>query len=362
MIDNGSGVCKCGFAVDTAPQLIFPSILGRPKYNREPVEYLFGDQAQKSRGILRLKYPIQGGVIVEWNDMEKLWAHTFYKLLEVNPQDYGVLLSEAPMNPAFNREKMIQIMFEVFGVRAFYVTTNSLLRLYSSGLTTGMVLDSGDGVTYAQPIYKGHVVPGATVRSDLAGSALTDYLIDLLRLQGINFTTSAEREIAREIKEKVCYVAEDFQLEVGKAKESLINDKFYILPDGQVIALNQERCRCPEALFKPQLVGSESLSIDQIVHKAIEKAGSELGCNMYSNILLSGGTTMCPGFSRRLEKALEQSGQCLPRLNVIAPPNRNVSAWIGGAVLAGLSTFHDMWITKQEYEDVGLSIVHRDYF
>lgn len=251
-------------------------------------------------------------------------------------------MTEPPLNPRSHRDTAAQILFETFNVPALYTSIQAVLSLYASGRTTGCVLDSGDGVSHAVPVYEGFAIPSSIRRIDVAGRDVTEYMQTLLRKSGYIFHTSAEKEVVRLIKESVSYVAlnpkqeeKDWassKLEQGKSAE-------YTLPDGNKLRIGQERFRAPEILFDPEIIGLEYPGIQQIVTDSINRTDLDLRKALYANIVLSGGSTLTKGFGDRLLSEVKRLAVKDMRIKIFAPPERKYSTWIGGSILAGLSTF-----------------------
>ncbi|XP_061528665.1 actin, cytoskeletal 3-like [Phycodurus eques] len=273
----------------------------------------------------------------------KIWHRTFYNELRIAPEEHSVLRT-SPLNPKSNREKITQVMFETFKLPGMYVAMQAVLSLYAIGRTTGIVVGSGDGETHMVPIY------------------LTGYLMKILSERGYSFTTTADHEVVRDMKEKLCYVALDFEKEMETAVTSSSLDKSYELPDGQVVTIGNERFRCPEPLFKPNLLGMESSGVHQTAFDSIMKCDMDTRKHLYANMVLSGGSTMCPGIAERMQKELTDLAPPTVKVKIIAPPARKYSVWIGGSILASLDTFQKMWITKQDYDEIGPCVVHRKCF
>jgi actin-related protein len=371
VVDNGSGMMKAGFGGDDAPRAVFPTIVGKPKHQdttmKKNTQLQMGayppmDDGLYRRGLLSTNFPIERGIVTNWDDMEKIWHHTFYNELRVAPEEHPVLLTEVPFNPKANREKATQIMFETFNTPALNLIIQSVLALFASGRLSGLVVDSGHGATFAVPVYEQYAIEHAIMKLDFAGSDMTDYLMKILSERGYTFASSAEKENAREMKEKLGYVALDYESELSAASTSSAIERNFELPDGQVITLSSERFKATEALLQPSFVGLEQSGIHQLADESIMKCEPDIRDVMYGNVILSGGNTMFEGISERMFKEMRALAPSSIRVKIVAPPERKYSVWIGGSILASLSNFSQSCISKEEYDQFGPSIVHRKCF
>ena len=272
IIDNGSGYIKAGLKGEEGPRCVFPTCVGYPKYQGGGMiggkkgEFYVGDEAQAKRGVLKLNYPIENGIINNWDDMEKIWSHIFENELRVAPEESYVMLTESSKYNTDNRRKMAQIMFETFNVPYLYIANPAALSLIDNRTYTGIAIESGDGVIKIVPVFDFYVITHAIIHLDLAGRDLTQYMKRLLLETGKNFSTSSEMEIVKAIKEKACYVAFDFEKEIKS-----VEPYEYELPDGNPIIIKEQRIKCPEALFKPELVEKEGKNLPKTCNDSILK-------------------------------------------------------------------------------------------
>lgn len=376
VVDNGTGFVKCGFAGTNFPSFIFPSVVGRPIVrssqkvgNIEVKDLMIGEECTELRQMLDTSYPMENGIVRNWDDMAHIWDYTFGpEKLDIDPKDCKLLLTEPPLNPSSNREKLFQVMFEQYGFHSIYVAVQAVLTLYAQGLLTGVVVDSGDGVTHICPVYEGFALNHLTKRLDIAGRDITRYLIKLLLLRGYAFNHSADFETVRMLKEKLCYVAYDVEQEQRLALETTVLSEPYTLPDGRVIRVGGERFEAPEVLFQPHLINVERAGLSEMLFGVINSADIDTRLEFYKHIVLSGGSTMYPGLPSRLERELKQlylervlKGNTEAfqkfKIRIEAPPRRKHMVFLGGAVLAHLmrDRDNDFWVSKKDYDEGGIN-------
>jgi actin-related protein len=249
---------------------------------------------------------MENGIVKRWDDMQHLWDYTFSEKMKLDPTGRKILLTEPPMNPLKNRETMCEVMFERYGFGGVYVAIQAVLALYAQGLSSGVVVDSGDGVTHIVPVYESTVLNHLTRRLDVAGRDVTRNLIALLLRRGYALNRTADFETVRQIKEKLCYVSYDLELDQRLSEDTTVLVESYTLPDGRVIRVGSERFEAPECLFQPHLVDVEQPGIAEFLFNTIQSAEVDVRSSLYKAIVLSGGSSMYPGLPSRLEKELKQ--------------------------------------------------------
>lgn len=385
VLDQGTGFVKIGRGGTNFPDHTFPSIVGRPILRAEEradetasqlngiemKDIMCGDEASAVRSLLQISYPMENGIIKNWEDMEHLWDYSFYDRMKIDTRGRKVLLTEPPMNPLVNREKMVECMFEKYDFNGVFVSIQAVLALYAQGLTSGVVVDSGDGVTHIVPVYESVVLNHLTRRLDVAGRDVTRQLISLMLRRGYAFNRTADFETVRQIKEKFCYISYDLDYDTRLANETTVLVEKYELPDGRVIKIGPERFQAPECLFQPHLVDCEQPGIAEFLFNTIQQADVDIRTSLYKAIVLSGGSSMYPGLPSRLEKELKQlwltrvlkgDPERLDKFKVRIedPPRRRHMVFLGGAVLANIMKDKEhLWITKQEWEEQGKRVLEK---
>ncbi|KAF8436416.1 actin family [Terfezia claveryi] len=378
VLDGGTGFLKVGYAGQNFPAHQYPSIVGRPILRAEErsgdqviKDIMCGDEAAAVRSMLQITYPMENGIITRWEDMLHLWDYTFTEKLQIDPSGRKILLTEPPMNPLSNREKMCEVMFERYNLGGVYVAIQAVLALYAQGLSSGVVVDSGDGVTHIVPVYESVVLNHLTRRLDVAGRDVTRQLINLLLRRGYAFNRTADFETVRQIKENLCYVSYDLELDHRLAEETTVLVESYTLPDGRVIRIGSERFEAPECMFQPHLIDVDQPGIAEMLFNTIQSAEVDVRSSLFKAVVLSGGSSMYPGLPSRLEKEIKQlwltrvlnndpSRLSKFKVRIEDPPRRRHMVFLGGAVLANImSDKENMWISKAEWDEQGARVLEK---
>ena len=361
VIDCGSGFTKAGYSGEEAPRHIFPTIVGRTKVEgvyvgNEKKESIIGKEASKKFGILDITYPIQEGLVTKWEEAEKIWHYTFYTQLKVPPEEYNVLLTEAPFNPRENREKTIQLLFEKFNVPCAFLCSQSVLSAYAAGKSTGLIIDCGEGSTNFVPIYEGFICRNTVTNIPIAGKAIHKCLVDLLIKKGNGevLKSKMQREAIKKAKNELCFVSQDLE------KESDKRELEFHLPDQRVIKIGKEKYEAPEVLFNPSMFGYECKSLQDQFFETLGKVDRDLHDIMLGNIICNGGTTLFRGFKERATREIKEITKDYDfKKKVHCYPEAQFLAWIGGSILTSLGNFEKLWITQAEYKEFGPKIVHQ---
>ena len=390
VLDNGSGYLKAGFSNQKTPEISIPALVGRqllrygekieskilegqqgPKYK----EIMIGDEVIPFRSLLELTYPIDEGIIRNADDLFKLWEYALTNKLKVeDPSESKILVTEAPLNPIANKKIICEILFEQLGVKAINIEAQAKCSLFCEGIDSGVVLDSGDGVTHCIPISEGNIIRYNIERLDIAGRHITQYLIRLLQRKGYSFNSSADFEFVRYLKEKYCFVSNDIEKDRKLERETSYYNSFHLLPDETRIHISDEKFEAPEILFSPYLIGMDVNGIHEMMYKSINNCPIDLRKNLYGNLILSGATTLFPGFASRLELEMKKlykennlkdtnNKKIKISINVIDSPRRKYSVFIGASIIANYYNSpdsNDYWVTIDEWLECGENAVNKE--
>ncbi|KAJ8738056.1 hypothetical protein PYW08_000651 [Mythimna loreyi] len=367
VLDAGSQNLKAGFAGEPSPRAMLPTTVARFRrgglLDGIPIVYC-GDEAIMKRGICKMTWPVQEGQIQDWDEMEKLWHHVFYKELWVPPETTKIMNCVHPLTPDADKERMAEIFFESFAVNALYIAKSPPLVLNAYGRTSGVVWEQGYSCCYAAPVFEGFPLKYATITSPITGKMLSTRLQNLMFKAGYSFTTPFELDLIDQIKKDICYISQDFNVELAETA-GFESKARYNLPDGQHVLLGEERFLCPEVLFKPELEDLKCRNIIDLICHSIDLCDLDYRSIFYNNIVFSGGSSMIGGLVERvtcdMTKLLKKK---LPnvRVKIDAMANRHNAAWTGGSILATLPNLKGFWLTKEEYEDTGSDRVKSKFF
>ncbi|KAG8345178.1 putative Actin [Trypanosoma vivax] len=396
VIDNGTGYTKMGYAGNDDPTYVIPTVYADNENpnRRSPdawgdLDFFVGDEAVAHAGTYSLSCPIKHGVIEDWDKMERMWQHCIYKYLRVAPEEHGFLITEPPANPPENREWTAEVMFETFGVKQLHIAVQGALALRATwtseksqqlglaGKDTGVVIDSGAGVTHVVPIVEGFVMHHAIQRIPLAGRDINNFILELLLDRGETLPHGDEAvRVAQRIKERYCYVARDmareFEMYDSDLQSHISKHREVCSGTGKSfhIDVGYEKFVGPELFFHPEMLSSEwTTPLPAVVEQAVWSCPIDCRRPLYKNVVLSGGSTMFPKFDKRLQKDLrtivdsrakkntkalgDTRREITYEVNVVSHERQRYAVWYGGSMLGASQDFVSIAKTKQEYEECG---------
>lgn len=372
IIDLGSSEIKAGFSGEEKPKVIFKSYIGEPKYNKVfsalykvnqgKIEQYIGEDCFKNIGLLKLRHPINHGILSNEQDIMPLFNYIYAKL-GINTEEiseHPLLITEPLLNPFSNREKIANALFDYLGIPSVFFASQPILSLFYNSSTSGIILESGEAVSQSCIVYEGYSLPNTYERYDYGGGDVTEYLRLLLKKKGYKLFHSNEYRLISDMKEKFCFfLPENKNLDFDKVKQALnIKRSNYYLPDGASVSLGDERIVASEILFKPELIGKEYLGLSDIILSSINKAEIQLRPKAFENIVLSGGNTAMRGLVDKMKDDIVKKSNKIVKINVNPVKEPQLSCWGGGNIISSLDIFKKMSVTKKEWNEKGNKIVH----
>ena len=372
IIDLGSSEIKVGFSGEEKPSIIFKSIIGEPRFtkvfsslnrgNQEIKVHNIGDDCFKNIGLIKLRNPIKHGILTNEQDIIPLFNYIYSKL-GINTEEiseHPVVVAEPLLNPYSNREKIANSLFDDLGVPSIFFASQPILSLFSTSSTTGIIMESGEGVSQSCIVYEGYSLPNTYERYDFGGGEVTNYLRTLLKKKGYQLLNSNEYRFISDMKEKYCFfVPQKYNLDFDNVRRALDAQKInYYLPDGTSVSLGDERILASEILFEPELIGKEYLGLSDIILSSINKAEIQLRPKAFENIVLSGGNILMKGLEDKMKDGIIQKSNKNVKVNVKSIKEPQISCWVGGNLISSLDIFNKISITKKEWEEKGSKIIH----
>lgn len=301
--------------------------------------------------------PISDGLIKDWDVLQDVLDQTFREKLQISSKDHPVMFAHSPLITNYMREKVTEMMFEVFDVPGLYLNDTAALSLYCVGLETGLVVESGHATTHTCVVSEGRTLKKTIPKTFYAGKDITKYLSHMVAKRQLETSYTIDIEpYTKDMKEKMCFVSEDFRADFELAKTTNVYEKTYEFPNNESITLNNERLIPTESIFRPNVFGCNCPGIHSQIVRTLKLAEPEARKNACPNIVLSGGNTMFPGFHSRLQMELNRVIPAVLNAKVLEHPDQLYAAWTGGSKMAASESMTSNWITREEYDAVGSAI------
>ncbi|XP_034839353.1 actin-like [Maniola hyperantus] len=358
VIDSGSFNIKAGFACDNHPVSMFRTLVGRPNflkggYGREYYDVYIGDEAAAEVMDLEVNHPVVRGNIENWDNMEMIWHHLFYRELKVAPEDRAVILACGATSTMEEKIKCCEIFFETLNCPALCIQSQPVLSMYGSGTTTGICVDIGYDTTDIVPIFEGGMVKYAHLQTGIAGFQISKYLKKTLEERDL-LKNNLSLEVIEDIKKQYLYATTNCAMSINK--------KIYKLPSGEEIDVSNETFMGAEFIFQPDLLddnGKKCVSLHDAVITATLKCDAELRLELYNAIVTCGGMATVPGINERLQMEIQDNIK--KSVTILTSTEPYAVAWLGGATFAGLSDAKSLWIQKKQFEDYGEKIIKNKF-
>ncbi|KAL7271459.1 Actin-related protein 4 [Rhizina undulata] len=417
VLDPGTSWTRAGFAGEDTPKSVIPTDYGVIEDANGARKLYIGDNdLHVIRPGVEIRNPMSDGIVVDWDVAPQIWRRAITSRLTQNLSEHPLLMTEPVWNTPKNREKTIEIAFEEFDVPAFYLAKSAVCAGFASGKATGLIIDVGASNISVTPIYDGLVLKKGWTRSPLGGEFLSNQIRTYLHLQNIplsahyqilsknpvdagkpadavlktfepgkepteSFKRFQEERVLTEFKECTAQVWTGHGPIPSNNPQNLdaanglnftqIAGRSFEFPDGYNIVFGSERFRVTEGIFTPsQMLTSPlfphpdpatTLGLGHLIHNSMKDVDIEQKQAILNNVVVTGTGSLLYGFTDRVNSTLAELFPG-PRVRLTAPGNsteRRYAGWLGGSILASLGSFHQLWVSRKEYDEHGPNIVEK---